>query len=110
MASIRFQFDEHIPYAVAQALRRHGIDVLTASEAGLLHTPDAEILVRSRAAGRVVVTQDRDYLRLHQQQHAHAGIVYCDQGTRSIGQMVTALTLIYEVLTTEEMVGRVEYI
>ena len=86
------------------------MDVLTATEAGLLSTPGPELLARSHAAGRVVVTHDDDYLRLHQEQHDHAGIAYCEHGSRSIGQMVTGLLLIYELLTTEEMVGRVEFI
>ena len=54
MDRIRFQLDEHVPQAVAQALRRRGIDVLTAAEAGLLSVPDAELLARSYATGRVV--------------------------------------------------------
>lgn len=56
------------------------------------------------------MTQDDDYLRLHHRQHAHAGIAYCEQGARSIGQMIAALVLIYEVLTADEMEGRVEYL
>ena len=110
MDRVRFQLDEHVPHAVAQALRRRGIDVLTAAEAGLLSTPDAELLARSHAAGRVVVTQDRDYLRLHQQQQAHAGIAYSEQGSRSIGQIITGLMLIYETLPPGEMAGRVEFL
>jgi predicted nuclease of predicted toxin-antitoxin system len=107
---IRFQLDEHVPQVVAQALRRRGIDVLTAAEAGLLSVPDAELLARSSAAGRVAVTHDSDFLRLHQQQHQHAGIAYCQQGTRSIGQLVAGLVLIYEVLEAGEMVGRLEFL
>jgi predicted nuclease of predicted toxin-antitoxin system len=95
---------------VAHALRRRGIDVLTATDVGLLGAPDPQVLARSYAAGRVVVTQDDDYLRLHHRQHAHAGIAYCEQGARSIGQMIAALVLIYEVLTADEMEGRVEYL
>ncbi len=81
MDRIRFQLDEHVPNAVAQALRRRGIDVLTAAEAELLGAPDADYLARSHAAGRVLVTHDGDFLRLHRQQQAHAGIAYCEQGS-----------------------------
>jgi predicted nuclease of predicted toxin-antitoxin system len=110
MPEIRFQLDEHMPHAVAQSLRQHGIDVMTATDAGLLHTPDAELLAHAYAAGRVVVTQDRDCLRLSRQGHPHAGIVYSEQGTRSIGQIVDSLILIHAVLTPAEMAGRVEFL
>jgi hypothetical protein len=38
--TIRFHLDEHCSHAIAAGLRRHGIDVTTATEAGLLHAPD----------------------------------------------------------------------
>jgi hypothetical protein len=57
-----------------------------------------------------MVTQDRDFLRLHRQEHPHAGIAFCEQGTRSIGQIVAGLVLIYEVLEPSEMVGRIEFL
>ncbi|MBI4322364.1 MAG: DUF5615 family PIN-like protein [Chloroflexi bacterium] len=43
---------------------------MTAAEAGLLGTLDAQILDSSRAAGRVLVTHDTDFLRLHNEQGA----------------------------------------
>jgi hypothetical protein len=61
-------------------------------------------------AGRVVVTHDDDYLRLHHQAQSPAGIAYCEYGRLSIGQMVTGLLLIYEVLGPDEMAGRVEFL
>jgi len=109
MARIGFHLDEHVPHTVAEALRRRGIDVLTAGEAGLLGMSDTEHLARALAAGRVFVTHDSDFLRLHQQ-HPHAGIAYCAQGTRTIGQLVTGLVLIHELLTPAEMANQVEFL
>ncbi len=99
-----------MPNAVGVALRRRGIDVLTAAEAGLLGAPEEEVLARSLADGRVLVTQDRDFLRLHREQHPHAGIAYSQRGTRTIAQLLTGLVLIYDVLEPDGMTGRVEYL
>lgn len=96
-------------HAVAEALRRRGIDVLTAAEATLLGTRDAGLLARSHAAGRVLVTHDSDFLRLHKSV-PHSGIAYCKQGAHTIGQLVAALVLIYEVLEPGKMAGRVEFL
>ncbi len=109
MGEIRFQLDEHIANAVAEALRRRGIGVLTAAEAGLLGAPDDELLARCHAEGRVLVTQDTDFLRLHRQ-HEHAGIAYSQRGTLTIGQLVASLVLIYDALDQAEMAGRVEFL
>lgn len=83
---------------------------MTATEAGLLGTPDVQVLGHSCTAGRVLVTHDSDFLRLHDQQHQHAGIAYCQQGTRAIGELVASLVLMFEILEPNEMVGRVEYL
>lgn len=88
MAEVRFQLDEHIANAVAEQLRRRGVDALTAAKAGLRGQPDREYLNRSLATGRVTVTQDHHFLILHRQCVPHAGIVFCQQGRRSIGQIV----------------------
>ena len=110
MANIRFQLDEHVPTAVAEALRLRQIDIVTSAEAGLRGASDVEHLARAAAEGRLRVTQDRDFLRLHRQGQQPAGIAYCKQGTRSIGQLVTSLLLIYEVLEPDEMVDKVEFL
>ena len=91
------------------ALRRRGIDVVTAAEAGLIGAPDTVQLAQARAAGRVMFTQDGDFLGLHRQQ-PHAGIAYCKMGSRSIGQIIAGLMLIYDVYEAEEMVDRVDHL
>jgi hypothetical protein len=58
----------------------------------------------------VLVTQDADFLRLHQAGAAHAGIAYSHQGSLKIGEMIRRLVLIHDLLTAEEMQGRVEYL
>ena len=110
MDKIRFQLDENVPHAVAQALRRRGIDVVTAAETGLLGVDDLQVLAHSHATGRVLVTHDSDLLRLHRERHEHAGIAYCQQGVRAIGQLVASLVLIHEILEPNEMLGRVEFL
>ncbi|MEG4305094.1 hypothetical protein [Microcoleus sp. D3_18a_C4] len=40
----------------------------------------------------------------------YPGIVYCPPNSRSVGEIIRSLILIYEVYTPEEMIGRIEYI
>ncbi len=73
---VRFHLDEHIPFAVAAGLRRRGVDVGCAAETGLIAVGDEEQLSFAAQDGRVLVTQDADFLRLHRAGVAHAGIAY----------------------------------
>lgn len=58
----RVLLDVYVPLAVADALRRRGIDVSTAQEEGLSLSDDESLLEQSSAQGRVLVTQDADFL------------------------------------------------
>jgi predicted nuclease of predicted toxin-antitoxin system len=107
---IRFHLDEHISAHIAQGLRRRNIDVTTTADAGLVGASDGAQLEFATSSGRIVVTQDDDFLRLHGQGVAHAGIAYCQQQSTSVGEMLRRLILIYDLLSPEEMVGRVEFL
>jgi len=107
---VRFHLDEHVTPAIAFALRIRGMDVTTASEANLLGATDEAHLAFAYGSGRVMVTHDDDYLRLHARGNAHAGVAYCRQGARSIGEMLETLVLIYEVMSPEEMENKVVYL
>lgn len=108
--TIRYHLDEHIDFAVAEGLRRRGIDVSTTADAGLLAADDPDHFAFASANGRVLVSNDSDFLRLHDQGIEHPGIVYCHQQSRSIGEMIRALELIWEVLEAEDMRNKVEFI
>ena len=106
---VRFYTDDHVAKPVAQGLRQRGIEVLTAVEANMLGASDQEQIKRALDEGRVIFTQDDDFLRLHAAGIEHAGIVYAPQQT-SIGEIVRKLMLIYQVLDAEDMRGHVEYL
>lgn len=108
--TIRFHVDEHCDPAIAAGLRLHGVDVTTTPEAGLRVAQDEEHIAYGLATGRVVFTQDEDFPRLNAAGAEHRGIAFCYQQTRSIGQIIAGLLLIWEVYEPEEMTGRVEYL
>ncbi|HEX7184845.1 MAG TPA: DUF5615 family PIN-like protein [Thermoanaerobaculia bacterium] len=107
---IRFHFDECVPFPAAEGLRRRGIDATTSPETGLLHAKDESQLAHATREGRVLVTQDADFLRIHGQGVRHRGIAYYEPGVLTIGQLVKALVLVHAVLTPEEMENQVEFL
>ena len=106
---VRYFTDEHVAKAIASGLRKRGIDVLTIAEADLLGAEDEDLLAFVRQEKRVIVTQDRDFLRIAAREQNHPGVVYAPQG-RLIGEMVRMLDLLVQVSDAEEMYGRVEFI
>ena len=108
--TIRFHLEEHVPHAVADGLRRLGIDVTTTTDAGLLGADDAAHLSFAWAEQRIIFPDDDDFLVPASQGMTHAALTYCRQNTRSIGYIVRALLLVWEVYEPSEMVGRIEFL
>ena len=108
--TIRFHLDEHIHPGIAVGLRARGIDVTTAVVADLLGAEDTQHLAFALQEGRVVVTHDDDYLRLHVRGVQHAGIAYGHRVKYPVGGLLRALLLLHACDTTEEMQNRVEYL
>jgi hypothetical protein len=106
--AVRFPLDEHLPSAIAEGLRRRGIDVTTTPEAGLLGAADEAHFDYALAESRDIITRDADYLRLAQQGVFHAGIAFCPGELRAIGKIIHGLILIYECLTPQDMNNHVE--
>ncbi len=107
---IRFPVDESADSDIARGLRRHGLDVTTAQEAGLLGESDEAHLAFAKRENRVIVTHDADFLALAAQHPDHPGIAYCHRQRRSLGQIIRTLILMAETLTPEEMRGRVQHL
>jgi len=106
---IAFYMDEHVPVTTSKALRRRGVDVLTAQEASMVAVPDEQHLALAVRENRIVFTQDADFLRLHAGDYPHRGMVYAPQRTAP-GTIVRGLMLIYEVLSPDDMIGHLEFL
>jgi hypothetical protein len=108
--SIRFYFDEHIPWAVAHGLRQRGVDVLTSQEAGQSGLPDADQLAFATVQGRVMMTHDPHYIELAARGVEHAGIAFCYSTKYQPGALLQALLIVHGAMTAEEMRDHVEYL
>jgi predicted nuclease of predicted toxin-antitoxin system len=108
--TIRFHLDENCPSAVAAGLRRRGIDVTSTPKAGLLVATDEAQTAHALTERRVIFTQDQDFLVVHAAGVRHPGIAYRKKDTRSIGEIIRSLILIWEVYDADDMAGRIEYL
>jgi len=107
---LKFHLDESMDNAIAEGLRRQKIDVTTTPGLKMLGISDEEQVAFALQSGRVILTHDADFLRLHRQGFEHAGIVYCQQGRRSIGEIIRSLIRIWEMQTPASMFKHIEFI
>ena len=112
--TLRFYMDVHVPFAITVELRLRAVDVLTAQEDDADDLEDSDLLDRASALGRVLVTQDIDFLReaarRQETSRDFLGIIYVPQLHITIGRAVADLELIAQASESEEWVCRVEYL
>jgi predicted nuclease of predicted toxin-antitoxin system len=112
--SVRLYMDMHIHGAVTEALRRRGVDVLTAQEDGRSRSGDPELLDRATGLGRAFVTHDSDLLVEAGRRQAlginFAGVVYAHELNITVGQLIEQLHFVCAAGDAEYMRGHVEYL
>ena len=80
MSAIRFYTDVHIAREAVDQLRKKGVDIIHCGEVGMSDAADSDHLMYAVKDGRVMVSCDADFERLHSEWQAagreHSGIVY----------------------------------
>lgn len=110
MTEPRFYFDESVDLPISQQLALAGLDVVSAHSLKALGEPDSTHLRRATEQGRVLCTSDADFLALIRKSGAHAGVIFGQKQTRTIGDWVRYLRYFHAAKTAEEVVGRVFYV
>ena len=105
---ITLYLDEDVPVELARQLKRRGIDVATAQEAGMLGRSDHEQLEYATAAGRVLLTYDNDFIglarRWFEEGRHHSGIVISRAYRfRELGTLVRLCSRLVTQASDEEM-------
>lgn len=108
--TIKFHLDESVSNAIALGLRRRGINVTTTSEMDLIGANDKQQIAFALSENRVLITHDDDFVVLHRSGINHAGIAYCDQKRRSIGEILSILVTMWEILNSEDMKNQLEFL
>lgn len=107
---IRLYFDENMPEAAATQLACQGVDVMTTEEAERCGTGDLEQLRFAIKQGRVICSQDKDFLVLAKTHPAHCGIAFIPFKSSEIGALVKALRDLHRNETAESMEDRLVFI
>jgi hypothetical protein len=113
--SVRFYMDEHVPARITAGLRRLGVDCLTGVEDGTTGWPDDRLLQRATELGRVLYTNDVDFLAITADWltagREFAGVIYSRQfGMVGIGRAMFDLELVAKASEPGEWVNRVGHI
>lgn len=112
--TVKIYLDVHVPLAIADQLRRRGVEVLTAFEDDACELTDNLLLKRATKLGYVLFTQDIRFRVLAEtwqvEGESFGGLIFGHQLGGTIGQFVRDLELIAKLSEPDEWINTVEYI
>ena len=108
--SLIYYMDVHVPFAISEGLTLRGVDVLTSQADATTRMADPELLERAGFLGRILVTQDEDFLvesaRRQKTGIEFGGIIFVPQQRLKIGRIVRDLEVIAKLMDRESMRNR----
>ena len=112
--ALRIYLDESVPTAIADGLRRYGVDAWSARDAGNRGWSDEEQLAYASREKAVLFTHDNDFFRLAHRWERHGkeywGILYAAAKRFSIGECIFRLMDFAVHLDPEEMRNRMDFL
>lgn len=106
---MKFLADEHIELSIVTGLKLLGIDIVSINEARKRGYDDKEILSFAKENGRVVITRDSDFVKLHNKGIEHAGIVFIPKFL-GIGKVIEEIEKVSMILKQEYIRNSVIFI
>lgn len=112
MARLAFLADEHVPRVFLTTLRSSGYTVERAQDRYGQHSVDETIIDDCRDAGLIVLTNDRDFVRLGTERD-HSGIVMYTDRNRLLDaplKAVEAVDRMNRYYSPDSIAGQIEWL
>lgn len=100
--TISFLADEHVKRVFITELRANGYDVAWVDGDYEQGTSNSEHLERSRESDRVILSNDSDFARLHEDAD-HAGIVLYNDQNMSVTEFIQGIKRVERFVTEDEL-------
>jgi len=111
---IKIYADENVNGAIVNGLKRRGVEIQSTYEVGNLGNSDEEQLEFAVAQHACLFTHDDDLFTIadHWQKigKEHFGIIFVHQEKLTIGEIISRIKLIVDILSPEEMKNHIEFL
>lgn len=114
MARLKLYTDENVDIRVAEGLRRRGVEAWSAYEEGMLGMLDEEQFAHAAKLKAAIFTHDHHFieraLEMSQRGETHYGVLFVEMHRLGLGECIRRLALYPEILSSEDMMNRVEFL
>jgi predicted nuclease of predicted toxin-antitoxin system len=114
LGKLRIYTDENVDVRIAEGLRRRGIDAFSAREKGALGFDDTQHFKRAKELKAVIFTHDPHFIEIAENLvkngKEHCGLIFGEMHRFSVGECIRRLALYVELVSSEEMINRIEFL
>jgi len=114
MDRVRIYTNESVSVAIAEGLKRRGVEAFSARDTRNLGLTDEEQLIYATKEKVTIFTHDTDFLQIAarwlDEGRTHRGIISCHQKRYLIGECIRRLRALTAVLSSEDMVNHIEFL
>ncbi len=109
--SIKVYTNESVDVAIAEGLKRRGVEAWSAKDTGNLGLTDIEQIQYATEEEATIFTHDDDFLSLiAETDREHHGIIYVHQQKLSIGACIRRIKALVQTRTPEEIKNHIEFL
>jgi len=106
---MRFLADEHVRRVFVTELRANGHDVSWNDGGYEQGTVDRTHLEQSAATNRVILTNDTDFARIHDE-YDHGGIILYNDQNMPVTEFISGISRVERSLPKEELAGEIVWL
>jgi predicted nuclease of predicted toxin-antitoxin system len=114
LGRLRIYTDENVDVRIAEGLRKREIDAFSAREKGALGFNDKQHFEKAKELKAVIFTHDPHFIgiaeNLIKTGNEHYGLIFGEMHRFSIGECIRRLALYVELVSSEEMLNRIEFL
>jgi len=114
LGKLRIYTDENVDVRIAEGLRRRGIDAFSAREKGTLGFNDDQHFKRAKELKAVIFTHDPHFIEIAENLirigKGHHGLIFAEMHKFGLGECISRLILYAELVSSEEMVNRIDFL
>ena len=114
MGKLRIYTDENVDVRIVEGLRRREVDAFSAREKGALGINDEQHFQKAKDLKAVIFTHDPHFIEiaesLVESGKGHYGLIFAEMHRFGLGECIRRLALYAEIIPSQEMINRVEFL
>jgi predicted nuclease of predicted toxin-antitoxin system len=114
LGKLRIYTDENVDVRIAEGLCRRKIDAFSAREKGALGFNDKQHFEKAKELEAVIFTHDPHLIEIAENLvksgKEHCGLIFAEMHKFSVGECIRRLALYVELVSSKEMINRIEFL